>query len=216
MPIRYVLFDHDGTLMSTLGVRSRALELAVAELTGRQINGEAIFAETHGQSLAGLSQMLTEGSDVTPEAMVDAYRAHYYVQNQAGIDPYEGIEETLNGLRSRGIAMAVVTSKLHRGAKEELEGAGLAGFFGRIVGADDVTEHKPNAEPLLQAMNAISAVPAQTLMVGDTMADLGGARAAGTKSGAALWDSQDEAELRAAQPDYLLTDPREILRLLDD
>lgn len=216
MPIQYVLFDHDGTLMSTLGIRSKALELAVEELTGRKVDGAAIFARTHGQSLAGLSEMLTEGSDIAPETMVDAYRAHYYVQNQSGITPYEGIEDTLNGLHARNIPMAVVTSKLHRGARDELEGAGLAGFFGCIIGADDVTRHKPDAEPLQKAMAAIGAAPAHTLMVGDTMADLGGARAAGTKSAAALWDSQDEAALRDAKPDYLLDDPRTILTLLDE
>ena len=37
MPIRFVLFDHDGTLLSTLRLRTRALERAMQEIMGREV-----------------------------------------------------------------------------------------------------------------------------------------------------------------------------------
>ena len=215
MPIKYVLFDHDGTLLSTLAVRSRSLEHAMREVMGREIDGEAVFAETHGQSLYELGAYLTDNDAAKMEALVTAYRAHYYVANQAGFDPYDGIPETIGELHARGIPMAVVTSKKREGAHDELTGCGLAQYFRFMVGSDDVEKHKPNAEPLIQAMAAIGADPAQTLMVGDTTADVGGAKNAGTFSAAAMWGTQDADELRAAEPDYLLDDPRQILDLLE-
>lgn len=214
MSVRYVLFDHDGTLLSTLGVRSQSLEHAMQTVMGKQVNGEEIFAQTHGQSLYELGMYLTNNDSKKMEELISAYRAHYYVANQAGFEAYPGIPETLRALHERGIPLAVVTSKLRQGAHSELTACGLADYFQFMVGADDVQKHKPDPEALTLAMAAISARPDQTLMVGDTTADIGGAKNAGTLSGAAMWDVQDAEAMRAARPDYLFEDPREILDLV--
>ena len=214
MPIKNVLFDHDGTLLSTLRVRSIALERAMLEVMDRTVEGEAIFARTHGQSLQEMGDWLTDGDDDKTTALIAAYREHYYVNNDVGFEPYAGIRETIESLSADGVKLAVVTSKLHRGARDELTDCQLIDFFQCVVGSDDVRKHKPHPEPLLAAMNAIGAKPAETLMVGDTTADIFGAKAAGTHSAAALWDTQDVAAIIAAEPDYRLSRPQDVLALV--
>ena len=215
MAIRFVLFDHDGTLLSTLKLRAFALELAMREVTGRDVNAEEVFALSNGQSLGSMSAMLTDGDIDLADKVVDSYRSHYYAHNKQAFKPYDGMHETLAGLATRGVRMAVVTSKLHSGAREELTGAGLMDYFGMLIGSDDVVNHKPHAEPLQKAMAAIDAIASQTLMVGDTPADVLGAKAAGVWGGAALWDTQDEPGLRALEPDHLLHHPTDVLDVVD-
>ena len=214
MPIRYVLFDHDGTLLSTLEVRAQSLEHAMHDVMNRAVNGKEVFARAHGQSLSELGEWLTDGDAAKTEALIDAYRAHYYQANQVGFEPYEGIAHTLDVLRGKAIKMAVVTSKLRRGAHDELIACGLRKYFEFMVGAEDVERHKPNPEPLDKAIQAIGANREQTLMIGDTTADVLGAKAAKVRSAAALWDAQDPDEMRAAAPDHLLDDPRELIDLV--
>ena len=75
-------------------------------------------------------------------------------------------------------------------------------------------QHKPAAEPLLRAMKALQVEPARTLMVGDTAADILGARAAQSRSAAALWGTHDADALRVLNPDHLVDSPAQILNLL--
>ena len=60
-----------------------------------------------------------------------------------------------------------------------LEVLDLARFFDAVVGGDTLSRRKPDPAPLLHAMRALDAAPAETLMVGDNHHDVAAARAAG-------------------------------------
>jgi len=48
----------------------------------------------------------------------------------------------------------------------------MMGLFDAIIAWDDVTEHKPNAEPIEKALEAIGGNKEQAIMVGDTEKDI--------------------------------------------
>lgn len=214
MSIACVLFDHDDTLLPTFALRARVLREAARAVLGRDLDAEAFLAASHGRNLEQMSGDLTGGDAAKAAALVAAYRERYYVENRRGLEPYPGIRELLADLSERGVRLGVVTSKLGSGSRDELTRTGLIGFFGHHVGAEDVRETKPAPEPLERAMRALGARPGETLMVGDTAADILGARAAGAASGAALWGARDRDGLLALDPDHLLAQPRDILALL--
>jgi AHBA synthesis associated protein len=56
--------------------------------------------------------------------------------------------------------------------------------------------------------------PAETLMVGDGLADLAFGRALGCHVAAAVWGYTSRAVLAAEGPDHLLESPAQILRLV--
>jgi pyrophosphatase PpaX len=213
MGYRCFLFDHDDTLLPTFALRARVLSAAAQAVLGAPLDGAAALAAAHGRNLEQMSSDIVGGDAVLAASLVSAYRERYYEANREGLAPYDGIPETLAGLRARGHRVAVVTSKLGRGAREELQRTGLAEHVEFLVGSEDVTRPKPDAEPLRRAMTALDATPAETLMVGDTRADILGARAAGTASAVALWGSRESQALGALGPTHTLHDPRAILAL---
>src|SRR5215207_7458443 len=93
--------------------------------------------------------------------------------------PYALVAETLESLRQRGLRLAVVTNKPHAATMRILGALDLARFFDAVVGGDTLGRRKPDPAPLLHAMRALDAAPAETLMVGDNHHDVAAARAAG-------------------------------------
>jgi pyrophosphatase PpaX len=214
MKLDCVLFDHDDTLLPTFALRARVLQQAAREVLDTDFDAQAFLAAAHGRNLEQMSGDLSAGDDALAAKLVRVYRALYYEANLQGQEPYAGISTLLRQLRERGIRVGVVTSKLATGARNELSKTGLDAYIEHLTGAEDVQRHKPAAEPLLRATTALQVDPARTLMVGDTAADMLGARAAGTFSGAALWGAHDTHALRALDPDHLLECPADVLRLL--
>ena len=213
MAYRCFLFDHDDTLLPTFELRARVLTAAALEVLGTPLDGAAALGDAHGRNLEQMSSDIAGGDPALAARLVAAYRERYYVENKVGLAPYDGIAETLAALRERGHRVAVVTSKLGRGAREELEATGLAAHVEFLVGSEDVTRPKPDAEPLERAMRALDAAPGETVMVGDTRADILGARAAGTAGAVALWGSREAPTLLALAPEHALDDPRGLLAL---
>lgn len=214
MALNTVLFDHDDTLLPTFEIRARVLSEAGREILGQILDGAAVLGASNGRNLEQMSDDITGGDGVLAARLVAAYRERYYVANQQGLEPYPGICELLQELRRRGLRVAVVTSKLGTGAREELERTGLAPFIEHVVGAEDVTQHKPAPQPFLTMLEILGESPATAMMVGDTSADVLGARAAGVVSVAALWGARDRRALLDLEPDHAVHTPGEILGLL--
>lgn len=214
MALRALLIDHDDTLLSTFDLRAEVLQQSLQEVFGVAVDGRAFLAASHGRNL---QQMAADFSDEPHrhEQLAEVYRGHYYRRNHSGLHVYPGIAAMLGAVRERGLAVAVVTSKLGRGAEAELTGAGLAVHIDTVVGAEHVERPKPDAEPLRLALQRLGAAAGDALMVGDTSADMLGARAAGVTAVAALWGSQDVPGLLSATPDHVLRAPGDLLALLD-
>ena len=123
----------------------------------------------------------------------------------------------------RGMPMAVVTQKYRyfevegvpAGAAVELEELGLAGRIPVLIGIDDVTKTKPHPEGVLKALHLLGVAPERALMVGDTLADIGAAKAAGCWSCLATWGVPDPADRAAlARPEFVAASPGDLLDIL--
>ena len=86
-------------------------------------------------------------------------------------------------------------------------------YFDLLVTADDVTNHKPHPEPLLRALERFAATPAEAIYVGDSTHDIVAGRAANIITAAAAWGPFPRIELEELQPDYLLDEPGDLLKL---
>lgn len=83
-----------------------------------------------------------------------------------------------------------------------------------MVCADEVTNHKPHAEPVEKAVALLGVDPAGTVYVGDSIHDMQSGRAAGVKTAAALWGPFGRSHLESASPDYWLKTPADLVTLL--
>ena len=123
-------------------------------------------------------------------------------------------DEFMEELRRRGALMAIVTSKKGDLARRGLRVCGLERFFPILVGLDDTARHKPDPEPVLEALRRMGESPGpHVLMVGDSLFDIHCGRNAGVLTAGVGW-TVNRAALEAGRPDYWVESPAELLGLV--
>lgn len=182
--IKAIAFDLDGTLVETLPDLHEAALRMLAQL-GRPPVSEAAVRAGIGDGVDRLVKRLLTGK---PEGEPDAalfekaagnFRSHYASVLTRASHPYADAVATLEILRSRGFKLACVTNKPERFTQPLLAALGLTGYLDLVLSGDSLSRKKPDALPLLHAAGVFDIEPNQLLMVGDSPADTGAARAAG-------------------------------------
>jgi phosphoglycolate phosphatase len=106
----------------------------------------------------------------------------------------------------------VATGKSDRGLRHCLAAHGLGDRFVSLQTADRHPS-KPHPAMALAAMAEAGAVPANTVMIGDTGWDMGCARGAGIGAIGVGWGYHDEAELLASGAQFVAADPADVLAM---
>lgn len=179
--LQAAIFDLDGTLVDTLGDFSVALNATLADLALPPLPRAAIERMV-GKGSEHLIRSALQASGAHAWAYDEAwaaYQRHYDAINGQHAQVYDGAHEGLDHLRGCGLRLACVTNKPGRFARDLLVKKGLDTYFDHVFGGDAFEHKKPHPQPLLMACRALDAVPALTLMVGDSSNDAQAARAAG-------------------------------------
>lgn len=101
---------------------------------------------------------------------------------------------------------AVVSNKQGPLLRAEAAHLGWDARFGALVGAGDAARDKPDAAPLLMALDALGiSASADVWYVGDTALDMQAARAAGCRA-VLLGDAAHDGGVEAAGPDVVFSD----------
>lgn len=207
-----VLFDLDGTLIDTIELIRQSHFHTWKVHFGREPEA-ADWLHSLGRPLRDQFREVV-ASEAEVDAMITTYRAFNAEHHDSLLRRYHGALEAVGRLRDAGRRLGVVTSKLHASAERGLVDAGFdPAWFEVIIGADDVTRHKPLPDPVLKALERLGAAPASAIYVGDSPHDLVAGRSAGTRTAAALWGPFPHALLLRERPDVLLHEPAEIASL---
>ena len=92
---------------------------------------------------------------------------------------FAGARQVLDDFAARGVRMGVCTNKPNDISRRILEDLGVAHHLPVVVGGDGGLPRKPDPAPLLSALRSLGVSPDGAVMVGDSAADVGAARAAG-------------------------------------
>ena len=170
MAARVVLLDLDGTVWDSYPWYSRVLER-----TGLAQAGETERALRQGRSLIRLGKDLGVPRSRLIRMIKDTSEA---------IPLYPGVEASLARLSDRGTKLGLVTSLSGAIAAPMLATAGIDRFFQTVVHPGVCSAYKPNARPILVALEALgeAASPA-VVYVGDREDDAAAARNAGIRFG---------------------------------
>ena len=170
--IKAALFDFDGTIVDSLGnlhgVWKKTLTKHGLDLSDEEIVNNVYYASREERA---------ERYGVDADALAASYyeiMATSYREYQA----HEHVRKTFEDLQGRGVRLAVVTSARAAIVKEVLEKLELIGHFEIVLGAADVAPKKPDPEVVHLAMKRLGVMPAETVIIGDSEADvLAGKRA---------------------------------------
>ena len=207
-----VLFDLDGTLIDSGPIILASMQHAVRTVTGREIAYEELAATVGGQGL--VAQMRELDPDRVDE-LVETYKAH----NDPLHDTLEAFEEllaVLPRLKAEGRKLGIVTAKRHRTVSLALDRfPQLAEHFDVVIAHEDTERHKPDADPVLAAVERLGAEPSQAAYVGDSPFDIQAAKAAGAFAVAVGWGGiHSDERLLAEEPDAFVRTPEELLGVL--
>jgi len=207
-----VLFDLDGTLVDSVPDLAQAVDRMLLALD-RKVAGIDQVRNWVGNGAQMLVKRALAGQHDVDNIDLDAalYERGYGLfldyYGEATADQselYPGVIECLDGLKARGIAMAVVTNKPISFTRSMLDGFGLSDYFPVVLGGDSLPTRKPDPEMLQVAMAESGATAAQTLMVGDSLNDVGAARNAGCPVACVPYGYNHGQPIEQAQPDLIV------------
>jgi phosphoglycolate phosphatase-like HAD superfamily hydrolase len=220
------LFDIDGTLVSSGGAGSAAMECAVAEEFGVPPSPQRVSYSGRTDRAIGNDLLRVHGLDETPENW-HRLRAGYlhrlptFLQSHQG-KVLPGIAELLRQLAGRSdVIIGLLTGNIRDGARLKLGHFGLfdyfafGGFGDHHFDRDDVARE---ALEVAQRHCNGSVCLDRIWVIGDTPLDVRCARCIGARVVAVGTGWHPLADLAAAAPDLLLTDfsdPAPFLALWD-
>jgi phosphoglycolate phosphatase len=177
-----IAFDLDGTLVDTAPDLHRALNHVMADegLPPASLDNVRSFVGQGPRALIvrafavhGVYHEDKRLSDIT-EAYVRVYASDIAARSTM----FPGLLDALEQLASMGARFCVCTNKRTDLSNQLLTALGLSGHFAAVVGADSVRNRKPHPDHFIASIRAAGGDPARALMVGDSAADVGSARAA--------------------------------------
>jgi HAD superfamily hydrolase (TIGR01509 family) len=180
--ISAAVFDCDGVLVDSESLHARMWIEALAPL-GLRLD-ERWFDPWIGLSEGEMAGHLrgSMGVDLPAEEIVGRKRRAYREAVEAGrLRAFPGIGEGLERLRRRGLALAVASNGFADVVRLSLERCGLAPWFSRVVGVDEVANGKPAPDIYLEAARRLGTPPGECVVVEDSPAGIRAARAAGCR-----------------------------------
>ncbi len=211
-----ILFDLDGTLVDTAPDLGYALNLQLQKHGKPVLSDAAIrpFASHGSRGLLGL------GFGITPDdsnfiQMRDEY-LHFY-ESVLTRSPvlFDGMQQALDTITSRGLNWGIVTNKPGRFTTPLVEYLGLNRRAMCVVSGDDAAKPKPSPDTLLLACERAKVNPEGCIYVGDAARDIEAGRAAGMKTIVAMYgyiDQHDEPHTWGA--DAYISTPTDIFTII--
>ena len=166
---RIVLFDLDGTLIDSTTAIVESFYAAFDRHALKKPPPPAITALI-GNPLSVMFESLGVPAAQVAE-VIESYKTHY---RAVCFDKTTLIDTAREALAhaAQHAKLGVVTTKTSQYSRELLAHFGIADAFDTIVGFDDVSRPKPDAEPLLLALKKLDFTDEAVFMVGDTPIDL--------------------------------------------
>jgi len=207
-PARAVVIDLDGTLADTFG----AMYAAFCAASGRALDVDELIAlmGPGAGTEAGILAQLGVQNPAALERWYEQYRGAH-----EGLAPFPGMRAFLDDARARGLRTGMLTGKGRRSTLITLDALGVTALLDAIITGDEAPAAKPDPGGILLTLIRLGVPPARAVYIGDSLADFGAARAAGTRIAAALWDPRASIARAEGQPDYALLGEDDLGPFLD-
>lgn len=204
-----VVFDLDGTLIDSLDDLTAAANHARAQFSLPSLTAATVRTFI-GNGATALMALVLPGLHEKErarglQAFLDYYAGHLLDKTIL----YPGIASVL--ARRGRCTLAVLTNKMETHSRSILAGLGVLDAFTFVWGSDTMHVRKPSPDALMAMMHRLNVAPGRTLMIGDGVADIRCARAAGTSVIAVGYGYSDPERLKELKPDGYYQRPQELL-----
>src|SRR2546425_9503719 len=201
-PPKAIIFDMDGTLVSSLPVIYHCENEISRKYLKTSLTLEDVvskFGPPAHTIITDMTRSLSE--DVQNRAVSDYYECYRSHVSSRGL-VFPGITELLRKIKASELQLALFTGVEKKMMEYTLSPFGLSEFFEVRITADDIQKSKPDPEGILLALSRIKADAREAMYVGDSPADMIAGKQAGVLTGAALWSPENRGDPTTEHPDY--------------
>ncbi|MBX9949792.1 MAG: HAD family hydrolase [Candidatus Obscuribacterales bacterium] len=146
--------------------------------------------------------------------VADRYRAIYDGKTIEICPLFPDLLPMLNSLKDAGIKISIASSKRRPLIEVVLEHHELSAFFELVVGATDITHHKPHPESVHHTIKLLGVQHSDTVVIGDSIYDLEMARNAGVDAIGVTTGIHSKEILITAGPLYIVDSLDEVSRII--
>jgi phosphoglycolate phosphatase len=213
-----IIFDLDGTLADTLADIANSMNRVLRD-RGYPVHPAEDYKYLIGRGLENLVSSSLPKESRLPSiitaclaSLIEDYRDNCLVHTHL----YPGIESLLFRLQDMGLKLAVFSNKADDLTQIIVQSL-LPGIrFVKIVGARPDLPKKPDPSGARLISDLLEISPEQMIYLGDSDVDMQTARGAGMLAVGVLWGFRTKEELLLNGADHLLSDPFELMALLEN
>ncbi len=214
--VEAVIFDLDGTLLSTL---EDICDVVNGVLESNGMPGKTIdeIRFAIGRGIEELMRKVIPSDRITGEIVEKLsvqVRKTYLEQGSIKTRPYPGITDLLERLQSESVPMAVLTNKHQLSAERQVEKYFGGINFAVVSGAKQECPLKPSLEAVAPVLEILGTLPGNTLMIGDSDVDMNTAVNAGMIAVGVSWGFRESSLLLDHGAEFIVDSPMEIADLI--
>jgi len=212
MAVKALLFDFDGTLLNTNDLIIQTFMHVLNERFPGQYSPKDCL-KFIGPSLKQTFNDIAPGEE---DDLIEMYRAWNIAHHDDLVSQYPDVVSTLEQLKAQGIKLAIVSTKRNDTIDRGLSIMGATHLFDVRIGTDDVTNVKPDPEPVLLALKRLGIDKEDAIMIGDNSHDIEAGHRAGVRAAGVAWAIKGEAYLKQYQPEYILQHMTDLLAIVKE
>jgi phosphoglycolate phosphatase len=213
-----IIFDLDGTLADTLTDIASSMNRVLQE-RGYPVHPVEDYKNLIGRGLENLVAGSLPKESRMPSiitgclaSLIEDYRDNCLVHTRL----YPGIESLLFRLQDKGLKLAVFSNKADDLTRLIVQSLMPGIRFSKIVGARPDYPKKPDPSGARLISDFLNILPEQMIYLGDSDVDMLTARGAGMLAVGVLWGFRTKEELLFNGADHLLSDPNELMELIEN
>ena len=216
---KLVLFDYDGTIVDSAKMIVKGA-IEAFRMCGLPDPDPNKVRENIGKPLAiALDTYAPEGYEVNPEMISNAYRKWYAEQGRLGLQDeplFPGMFKLINDLKiNKEFHIGVATNKSRIALNNGLKKHNLINIFDITLTMDEA-KAKPDPDMAIQAMSMLNIEKKSTIIVGDTINDIGLGVNAGINSIGVAWGYNSIEMLRNEGADFIIKDSEELFDTINN
>jgi pyrophosphatase PpaX len=210
--LKGVIFDMDGTLVSSLPLIVHCVNQIVGKYLNRTMTLEEVIGTFGPRAEEIIRRFFSPVERAKREAAVSDYYSCYKHELPRRALLFPGIPQLLAKLQADGKKLAVFTGVEAFLMNLTLESFDLKKHFKVLVSGDDVARTKPDPEGVQLALTKMGLKPGEAAFVGDSPADMISGRKAGVLTIAALWSPENKGDPTTEGPDHQFRSVQELSR----
>ena len=214
MNYKAIIFDLDGTLLSTLGDLSASVNhaLAVHKFPLRPVGEIRQFLGNGIRRL--IEQSVPEGTPAEQtEQVLQTFREYYLLHSLDTTLPFSGIDDLLQQCKQMGMRTAIVSNKLDP-AVQDLHRRFFPNTIDVAIGESATTRRKPAPDMVNEALRRLQCDAHEALYVGDSEVDSLTAQNAQMDCALVTWGYRDRDQLTDRPALAIIDRPAQLVALI--